>query len=205
MSGCRVKVCGITRIEDAIDAVEAGAQFIGLNFVPSSPRCVAVEVARELVGVVAGRAEVVGVVANLDVPQLEALRRDARLDSLQLHGDEPPEIFHALSSGDYKAVRVSDEGDVQRARCYPGSRILVDAKVAGVLGGSGHVFDWSLVEDLARERQLLLAGGLTPDNVVEAIRSVRPWAVDVASGVESAPGIKSRDKVLAFVRQALAT
>lgn len=203
MSASRVKVCGITRVEDAVFAVEAGVTLVGLNFVPASPRCVSVETARMLVAAIAGRAEVVGVVANLQPAEMLSLRTEARIDSLQLHGDEPPESFRGLSSNDYKAVRVADASDVEEARRYPGNRILVDAKVPGVLGGSGHAFDWQLVADLARERELLLAGGLTPDNVAGAIRQVQPWAVDVASGVESAAGVKDREKVLSFIRRTL--
>lgn len=203
MTHTRVKVCGVTRAEDAVFAVEAGVTLIGLNFVPASPRCVTAETARRLVTAIAGRAEVVGVVANLEPPALECLRRDARLDTLQLHGDEPPEVLSLLSDNDYKAVRIADVRDVATARLYSGRRILVDAKVPGLLGGSGHVFDWSLVADLASERQLLLAGGLHPENVREAVARVKPWAVDVASGVESSPGQKNPEKVLAFVREAL--
>lgn len=199
MSPPRIKVCGITRVEDAVFAVESGVQLIGLNFVPSSVRYISPVAARELVAAIAGRAEVVGVVANLSLEQLSELRRDARLDTLQLHGDEPPELLRQLSVSDYKAVRVGDATDVELARRYPGTRILVDAKVAGTLGGSGHTFDWSLVSGLVAERQLLLAGGLTPVNVGAAVAAVQPWAVDVASGVEAAPGLKSPEKVRAFV------
>lgn len=190
-----VKVCGITQPDDAEMVVALGADLIGLNFVPTSPRCVNLEQSRRIVAAVNGRAEVVGVVANLDVASLEELRSAAGLDSLQLHGDEPPEVFAQLSHNDYKAVRVSDEQDVRLARRYPGSRILVDAKVAGLLGGSGHTFDWNLVVDLARERSLLLAGGLTPTNAGAAVAVVQPWAIDVASGVERAPGIKEERRV----------
>lgn len=204
MSGCAVKVCGITRVEDAVLAVEVGAEMIGLNFVPSSPRCVSAERAREIRAAVARRAEIIGVVANLDVATMLSLRTEAQLDALQLHGDEPPLVFEKLSRSDYKAVRVLDERDVELARSYPGARILVDAKVPGVLGGSGHVFDWTLVSELARQRRLLLAGGLTPRNVAEAVQLVHPWGVDVASGVENAPGVKVRAEVFAFVRAARA-
>lgn len=190
-----VKVCGITRPEDAEMVVAAGAELLGLNFVPTSPRCVNLEQSRRIVEAVNGRAEIVGVVANLDVASLNELRSAAGLDSLQLHGDEPPEVFAWLSHNDYKAVRVAGEQDVISVRRYPGSRILVDAKVAGILGGSGHTFDWSLVVDLARERSLLLAGGLTPENASAAVALVRPWAIDVASGVERAPGIKEGRRV----------
>jgi phosphoribosylanthranilate isomerase len=195
-----VKVCGITRPEDAEMVVASGAELLGLNFVPTSPRCVDVEQSRRIVAAVNGRAEIVGVVANLDVASLNELRAAAGVDSLQLHGDEPPEVFAQLSHCDYKAVRVSDERDVVLARRYPGSRLLVDAKVAGILGGSGHTFDWNLVVELARERSLLLAGGLTPENASAAVALVRPWAIDVASGVERSPGIKDGDRVRELIQ-----
>lgn len=202
MTECLVKVCGFTRVEDAVFAVESGVEMLGLNFVPSSPRCVTVESARQIAAAVAGRAEIIGVVANLDAWRLNALRNEAGLDAFQLHGDEAPEIFNDLSHGDFKAVRVADENDVELARRYPGARILVDAKVTGVLGGSGHTFDWHLVEQLAREKKLILAGGLNPSNVALAISEVRPYAVDVASGVEINPGVKAPEKVRAFLLSA---
>lgn len=203
MSVTRVKVCGVTRVEDAVFAVEAGVSLIGLNFVPTSPRCVTIEQAQQLVAAVAGRAEVVAVVANLEWSQMAALRAEVGVDTLQLHGDEPPELFRSLSANDYKAIRIADATDVALARRYPGQRLLVDAKVPGLLGGSGHVFDWRLVADLAKERNLILAGGLTPDNVQAAVSQVQPWAVDVASGVESAPGRKNPEKVVSFLRRSL--
>jgi len=203
MNVTRVKVCGVTRVEDAVFAVDAGVALIGLNFVPSSPRCVTIEQAQKLVAAIAGRAEVVAVVANLAWSQMAALRAEVGVDTLQLHGDEPPEVFRSLSANDYKAIRVADATDVALARRYPGQRLLVDAKVPGVLGGSGHVFDWRLVAELAKERSLILAGGLTPDNVEAAVTQVRPWAVDVASGVEAAPGKKSSEKVVSFLRRSV--
>lgn len=202
MNECLVKVCGFTRVEDAVFAVESGVEMLGLNFVPSSPRCITVETARRIAAAVAGRAEIIGVVANLDASRLNALRTEARVDAFQLHGDETPEIFNDLAHGDFKAVRVANESDVEQARRYPGARILVDAKVTGVLGGSGHVFDWHLVAQLAREKKLILAGGLTPSNVALAITEVRPYAVDVASGVEINPGVKAPEKVRAFLASA---
>lgn len=194
-----VKVCGVTSVADALMVVEAGVNLLGLNFVPSSPRFIRVSVAQAIVDAVGTRVEVVGVVANRSAAELNELRQVIGLHAWQLHGDEPPEVFAALSSVDYKAVRVAQASDVVLARTYPGPRILVDAKVPGVLGGSGHTFDWRLVQALAQERQLLLAGGITPDNVALAVESVRPWAIDTASGVESAPGQKDGQKVRALV------
>lgn len=199
----QVKICGVCNAEDALSAIECGATLLGLNFVSTSPRRVATPLARRIIAAVAGRAEVIGVVADLSLAQLEQLRTEAGLDTLQLHGDETPELLASLSQNDYKAVRIGSASDVARARQYPGRRLLVDAKVPGVLGGSGHSFDWNLVLELSTERQLLLAGGLSPVNVQQAVQQVRPWAVDVASGVEVQPGLKDPALMRRFVRNAL--
>jgi phosphoribosylanthranilate isomerase len=198
----RVKICGITTARDAEMAIEAGADLIGLNFVPSSKRYVRAELARPIVEAIAGRVEVVGVVANLSLAALEELRAATAVDSLQLHGDELPELLRGLPSCDFKAVRIADERDVDAASGFRGPRLLVDAKVGDALGGTGRTFDWSLIGDLARERELLLAGGLNPENVAQAVAQVAPWGVDVASGVEIAPGRKDAQRVRDFVLRA---
>jgi phosphoribosylanthranilate isomerase len=195
----RVKVCGVTSVADALMALEAGVDLLGLNFVTTSRRFIDVATAKSIVAAAGAKAEIIGVVANLWPAELNELRMLVGLHAWQLHGDEPPAVFARLSEVDYKAVRVAQAADVELARTYPGRRILVDAKVPGVLGGSGHTFDWTLVRELARERQLLLAGGITPANVASAIESVRPWAIDTASGVELAPGPKDVHKVRALV------
>ncbi len=198
----RVKICGITTPEDALMALDAGADLLGLNFVPSSKRFVSPQLARQIRDLVGVRAEVVGVVADLSLDRLEELRASSGVDSLQLHGSEPPELLARLPSSDFKAVRIATARDVAEARRYRGPRLLVDAKVGDALGGTGHTFDWSLLGTLAQERQLILAGGLRPDNVGAAVKSVRPWAVDVASGVEVVPAVKDCALVAAFVKQA---
>jgi phosphoribosylanthranilate isomerase len=201
----RVKICGLRSVEDAVGCVGLGASAIGVNFVASSPRRVDVGQARAIARAVraeGGHAIVVGVVGDMTVDAMKALVREAELDCLQLHGDEPPEALAPLLPRAYKAVRVAGPEDVARARAYPGEHLLADAKVEGALGGTGRTFDWSLVRDLARERRLTLAGGLRPDNVADAIRAVDPWCVDVASGVERAPGDKDLDAVRAFVEAA---
>jgi phosphoribosylanthranilate isomerase len=195
-----VKICGVTRAADAIACADLGASAIGLNFVPTSPRKVTLERAREIIAALRGSAVlVVGVVADLDVETMRALVRDAELGCLQLHGDEAPETLAALLPHAYKAVRVATAEDVVSARRFSGDHILVDAKVSGTLGGTGATFDWSLVKELARERKLTLAGGLHPGNVARAVREIEPFCVDVASGVESAPGIKDLGAVRDFI------
>jgi phosphoribosylanthranilate isomerase len=198
-AGVRVKICGVTSPAQALACVEAGADSVGVNFVPSSVRRVDAETAAAIVRAVGSRALIVGVVAGLTVEAMRALRQATGVECLQLHGNEPEADVAALLPHAYKAVRIASRDDVARARTMPGEYILADAKVDGALGGTGHAFDWSLVEGLAKERRLVLAGGLTPENVGSAVVAVRPWCVDVASGVESSPGVKDSAKVRAFV------
>jgi phosphoribosylanthranilate isomerase len=195
----RVKICGVTSEGQAVACVDAGADAIGVNFIASSARRVDARTAEAIVRAVGERALVVGVVANETVEAMRALRDATGLGCLQLHGDERAEDVLAVLPHAYKAIRVAGARDVDGARGMPGDYVMVDAKVDGALGGTGHAFDWSLVVELARTRRLVLAGGLTPGNVADAIRRVRPWSVDVASGVESAPGVKDLAKVRAFV------
>ncbi|MDI3284363.1 phosphoribosylanthranilate isomerase [Polyangium sp. 15x6] len=197
-----VKICGFTRIEDVEAAVSAGADMIGLNFVPGSSRRIDVTLARALADAARGRVEIVGVVADLDPPRVEELAREVGLDRVQLHGDELPEVIDALGPRAFKALRVGSAEDVALAARYGGDLLLVDAHVPGQKGGTGVRVDPALVVELARARRLLLAGGLGPDNVAEAVRVVRPWGVDVASGVEYAPGVKDERKMRAFVHEA---
>lgn len=179
--------------------VDAGVNLLGLNFVPSSPRSIDVALARQIVLAVGGKVEVVGVVANRSAAELDEMRRSIGLHAWQLHGDEPPSVLRSLSELDFKAIRIASAPDVELARTYPGRRLLVDAKVSGVLGGSGRTFDWSLVQSLARERELLLAGGITPENAAMASDAVKPWAIDTASGVELSPRAKDAAKVRALI------
>jgi len=197
-----VKICGITRVEDALACIQAGASAIGLNFIPSSRRRVDPATARRIVDAVGDRVETIAVVADLGEDELKKLRADVGVRWLQLHGDEPPGVLSSVLPHAYKAVRIGSAADAALAASYAGERLLADAKVEGELGGTGAVFDWSLVQGLARSRQLILAGGLTPENVARAILAVDPWGVDVASGVESVPGIKDAAKVRAFIAAA---
>jgi phosphoribosylanthranilate isomerase len=195
-----VKICGITCTEDAQLAVDNGADAIGLNFVPGSPRLVDVETARAIVERVGVRTLTVLVVADRCANELRALLRATGARCLQLSGDESPDLVAELLPHAYKGVRIGSAADVADAARYPGQHLLVDAKVKGKLGGTGVSLDWALVEPLARSRKLTLAGGLRPSNVAEAIRAVRPFCVDVASGVErdDDPRRKDPEKLRAF-------
>ncbi len=200
-----VKICGITTVDDAELAADAGADAIGLNFVPGSPRRIELQRAREIADAVRGRVEIFGVVADLADDQILELVRGVGLDSVQLHGRETPEDADRLTQvsgpGIVKAVRLGTRDDVAAARRFS-TRLLVDAKVAGALGGTGQKADWSLAAELAAEREVILAGGLDAENVADAIRAVAPFGVDVASGVERAPGVKDAEKVRRFVARA---
>jgi len=198
-----VKVCGITSPEDAELALLAGSDAIGLNFVPSSKRRIDVSTARAIGDRVRGKVELVGVVADLDLAAALALQQEIGLDWLQLHGSEPPALLESLPRA-FKAHGVGSAEDAASAAAYGGERLLVDARVPGELGGTGVTFDWLLVVELARERPLILAGGLHPDNVAAAVRAVRPFGVDTASGVEltGEPRRKDPMKLERFVRAA---
>ena len=198
----QLKICGITTVEDAEMVVENGASAIGLNFVESSPRVIDVETARRIVERVGARTLTVLVVADRGAGELRELLRATGARCLQLSGDEGPELVSELLPHAYKGVRIGSAADVTRAALYPGEHLLVDARVEGKLGGTGKTLDWTLVEPLARARKLTLAGGLRPSNVADAIRAVRPFCVDVASGVEREgdPRRKDPEKVRAFRR-----
>ena len=197
-----VKICGITTVEDAELCVLHGASAIGLNFVGSSPRVIDVETARRIVDRVGARTLTVLVVADRGAEELRDLLGASGAQCLQLSGDESPELVSALLPHAYKGVRIGSAEDVGRAELFPGQHLLVDAKVEGKLGGTGQTCDWALVAPLARARRLTLAGGLRPNNVADAIRAVRPFCVDVASGVErdGDPRRKDPEKVRAFFR-----
>jgi phosphoribosylanthranilate isomerase len=201
-AGVRVKVCGVTSVEQAVACLQAGVDAIGVNLVPSSPRRVSMEVAREVSKEVGSSLLVVAVVSNLTVPAMLALRAATGVECLQLHGDETASEVEALLPHAYKAGRIAGPADVEALASMPGDYVLADTKVEGALGGTGLPFDWSLVANLATRRRLVLAGGLTPGNVAAAIGACHPWCVDVASGVESRPGIKDMGLVKAFVEAA---
>ncbi len=197
-----VKICGLTTVDDAVRCIEAGAHAIGLNFWAGSPRCVDVPTARAIVEVGGDRATMVGVFVDFTLDQIREILRETGIRWAQLHGDERAELVAQLLPHAYKAVGVKDGSAIELARSYPGEHLLLDASVPGVPGGTGRTFDWEIAATVAKERKLTLAGGLTPDNVAEAVRAVKPFRVDVASGVESAPGRKDPKLVRWFVERA---
>jgi len=195
-----IKICGVTNVDDAEHVVRSGADAIGLNFVHGSKRCISYQQARPIVEAMRGRIELTAVVADPTDAEVKELREQLGIDWLQLHGDEQAARVSRLLPHAFKAAAIEDAADARRAANFPGERLLVDTKVAGGSGGTGKVFDWQLVTDLAQSRKLILAGGLTPKNVAAAVRVLAPWGVDTASGVELVPGVKDPELVTAFVQ-----
>ncbi len=199
-----VKICGVTTVADAVAVADAGADAIGLNFADSSLRRIELSRAHELVRAVGRRVEWVGVFVDAPGEFIEKVRAELELDWIQLHGSETVATVASHGSRAFKALRIGDAADVSRAAAYPGSRLLVDAKVPGTHGGTGQTFDWSLLAPILPTREVILAGGLGPANVERAVREVRPFGVDTASGVEREPGLKDHELVRAFVTAARA-
>jgi phosphoribosylanthranilate isomerase len=197
----RVKICGITNRQDALDAVRHGADAIGLVFYPPSPRAVTVPQAAAAVADLPPFVTVVGLFVDAARATIAEVMRGVRIDLLQFHGDEPPEDCAGHGRPYVKAVRMRDGTDLvaERARFADASALLVDTYQADAPGGTGKAFDWSLIPP-ALAPELILAGGLSPENVSEAVRRVRPYAVDVSGGVEREKGRKDPGKIAAFMR-----
>ncbi|MBU0918842.1 MULTISPECIES: phosphoribosylanthranilate isomerase [Stutzerimonas] len=200
MSVVRSKICGITRVDDALTAAKAGADAIGLVFYAKSPRAVDVRQAREIVAALPPFVTTVGLFVNASRCEINEILDAVPLDMLQFHGDETPAQCEGFHRPWFKALRVGNGEDIEAevARYANASGILLDTFVAGVPGGTGERFDWSLIP-AALAKPLILAGGLTAENVQQAIAQVRPYAVDVSGGVEASKGVKDASKVMAFV------
>ena len=200
----KIKICGIKTLEDALAAIDAGADYLGFNFYPKSPRFVERETCAEITSVLKERyphITLVGVFVNSPVDDVKDILAVCSLDFAQLHGDETVEFMELLQEKSFKAFRgVADVETDKRMIADGEPAFLVDASVKGLYGGSGVTADWEGAAKLAKKYPLLLAGGLTPENVGEAIGRVKPWGVDVASGVESAPGKKDAAKMSAFIK-----
>lgn len=196
----RIKICGITRVQDAQAAVELGADAVGLVFYAPSPRSVGAEQAREIIAAIPPFVTVVGLFVDPRRDLVESVLRQCPLSLLQFHGDEEPGFCAAFGLPYIKAARVKADADlIQYLSPYASAQgWLLDAYHDRLYGGTGASFDWKLIpRGLARP--VILSGGLTPENVGAAVRQVRPWAVDVSSGVEAAKGIKDAAKIAAFI------
>ncbi len=196
----RVKICGITNTEDAMAAVRAGADALGFVFA-QSPRQVAPEKARQVIDALPPLVSKVGVFVDEAPRKVAEIAARCGLDYVQLHGVEEVKEAQGLGLRVIKSFAMG-KGDPPGPRDYPGAALLLDTYVPGLAGGSGKSFDWSLAAPLAKERPIILAGGLNPENVAQAIEIVNPFAVDVSSGVEKSPGRKDHERVTEFVKRA---
>ena len=199
----RIKFCGITGLEDAHRAVDAGAWALGMIFWPGSPRLCEPDAAAGIARQLRRRLDLAGVFVNQPLDDIAALVDTVGLSVVQLHGDEGPafcaEVARRTGAKVMKAMRVRSREDLQAMRAFRAVDFhMVDAHVEGHAGGTGQTVDWSLLEARASDVPMVLSGGLTPENVGEAIARVRPYAVDVASGTEASPGVKDPEKLVAF-------
>ena len=198
-----VKICGITNPEDALAAASAGADALGFNFCESSPRHVSLPMAAQISRKLPPLVVKVGVFVNAPEDLVVQAISECALNMLQFHGDETPEYCRQFGLMSMKAFRVQDAASLDQLSNYPTEAWLLDAYSSDKAGGTGETFNWDLAVQAQRMgRPIFLAGGLTPDNVAEAVRKVRPYGVDVASGVEAAPGKKDLAKVTAFITSA---
>ncbi|MBF0470407.1 MAG: phosphoribosylanthranilate isomerase [Gammaproteobacteria bacterium] len=202
MARTRIKICGITRPEDGIHAARLGADAIGLVFYPPSPRAVTLKRAEEILARLPPFISTVALFVNPEVEEVERVLLQLAIDLLQFHGGESEPFCRQFSRPYIKALGVgSGEGLAQEMARYPSARgVLLDTAVQGVAGGSGVTFDWQLIPPPLRQ-SITLAGGLSPQNVAAAVRAVRPYAVDVSSGVEAAKGVKDFDRIAHFIQQ----
>ena len=196
----RVKVCGITNLDDALAAVSYGADALGFIFAPS-PRQVEPAQVRDMAGRIPPFVTRVGVFVDETLETVRQLRTDCHLDAIQLHGREDDEYIAALGGQIIKAIRMKDTDSIKEGM-YPTASLLLDTYRPNQVGGTGHTFDWTLARKPAQQRPVILAGGLNPDNIKQAIQTVGPYAVDVSSGVESAPGRKDHEKLARFINRA---
>jgi phosphoribosylanthranilate isomerase len=200
----KVKVCGMTNLKDALVAVEEGADAVGFIFYKKSPRSVTMKLVREIILELPPFVDTVGVFVDETAEQINKIADNCNLDLIQLHGNESPTFCKRMRRRVIKAFRVKDMQSVKKLSSYQVSGFLLDTFSESLQGGTGKVFDWNLALPAKKMGPVIMAGGLTPNNVQQAIRQVRPYGVDVCSGVESQPGIKDHKKIRAFLKNAKA-
>jgi phosphoribosylanthranilate isomerase len=191
----KVKICGITSLEDAEAAIDAGADLLGFNFYPQSPRYIEPQKARKIISKLPAFMDIVGLFVNAPYDTIRKTMEQCSLDWLQLHGDEQPEFCHSLGSlhlSTIKAIRVKDYGDIKKAELFFTDAILLDAFDPEKYGGTGLRFDWNIIGHI--NKRIFLAGGINPDNVVDAVK-LGVYGIDICSGVESSPGKKDLKKM----------
>ena len=198
----RIKICGITRIEDALFAAESGADYLGFIFA-ESPRRVTVNRAREIIAALPEQVQTVGVFVNEEPDRIQEVADEAGLTIIQLHGDEEPEPYRKLTLPLIKAIHIAGDAGMKAVSNSPFHSLLLEPHVPGRRGGTGVEADWTTAEKIVRttEKRIFLAGGLGPHNVRAAVLKVRPFAVDVSSRLEDRPGIKNREKMLHFIEE----
>ena len=197
----RIKICGITNIDDALMSIDAGADALGFNFVPDTPRYLKdTKAAAKIIEQLPPFITTVGLFVNADSELIQSIADECHLDMLQLHGDESPQFCQGFNRRVIKAVRVKDESSCSHLSDYRVSGYLLDTYVKGALGGTGVAFDWQLAIKAKRYGRIVLAGGLDSDNVASAVQQVRPYGVDVSSRVEASPGRKDPVKVRTFIQ-----
>jgi len=196
----RVKICGITNVKDARLAARLGADALGFNFYKESPRYIQPERASAIIAALPPFVAAVGIFVNEEPERINEIAGLCRLDAVQLSGDESPaQADRVRGVRRIKGIQVREERDIARCRRYRVDAYLLDAYVEGLHGGTGETFNWELAREAHEFGPVILAGGLTPENVDEAVRIARPYAVDTASGVEQRPGIKDRDLMADFI------
>jgi phosphoribosylanthranilate isomerase len=195
----RVKVCGNTAVDTALVAVQAGADMLGFIMAPGTPRTVSVARAREIVSELPPTVDTVGVFVDRPAAEVDEVAAEVGFTVVQLHGAEAWSDFAGLPYPAIKAVRLDGAGAAAVVDWPPAGIILADSRAPGLLGGTGRTFPWEWVADLCLRYRLVLSGGLSPDNVADAVRALRPWGVDASSRLESSPGVKDPDLVRAFV------
>ena len=200
----KVKVCGMTSLKDALVAVEVGADAVGFIFYKKSPRSVTMKTVREIVLELPPFVDTVGVFVDETAEQINKIADYCNLDIIQLHGDESPTFCKKIRRKVIKAFRIKDMQSVKKLSSFQVSGFLLDTYLENLHGGTGKVFDWNLALPAKKFGPVIMAGGLTPNNVQQAVRQIRPYGVDVCSGVESEPGIKDHKKVRAFLNNAKA-
>ena len=196
----KVKICGMTQLKDALFAVEQGVNAVGFIFYKKSPRAVTMKTVREIIRKLPPLVDTVGVFVNESAERLNKIADYCGLDLVQLHGEESPAFCRKIHRRVIKAFRVKDLQSIKQLEKFPVSGFLLDTFSDDLHGGTGKTFDWNLALPAKKMGPVILAGGLTPRNILQAVRQVRPYGVDVCSGVEKSPGIKDLEKVRAFLK-----
>lgn len=198
----KVKVCGIKSLEDALAAAEYGADALGFVFYSKSPRYIEPEEAAAIIEKLPPFVTPVALFVNAHEESVKAVLKETGIEVLQFHGDETPDYVSSFSQRTIKALRIKDEQSINDMHKYDVNAILADAYSPDAYGGTGKTFNWDILSCLESSERIILAGGLGPENVAEAIRKVSPYAVDVSSGVEASPGVKDHDKLRRFIEEA---